>query len=212
MVATLSDNALWELALGRIGRKFSVRRRFDQLEVVEPGSDLGREDGDGEVVAEVPALRLENLGDVGFTAEHGLRYPCMSGAMANGIGSVEIVEAMGRAGFLGSFGAAGLAPAVVERAIARIQGEMGGHTPYAINLIHSPAEPLLEASIVDLFLRRIVMRNDERLQVLVLGQSFERLHPFAIQIAKRQVDRFDTIGNRRIDDDGCDIVRDDAVH
>jgi PfaD family protein len=156
VVAALSDNALWELALGRNGRKFSVRRRSDQLEVLEPGSDPGREDGDGEVVAEVPALRLENLGDVGFTAEHGLRYPCMSGAMANGIGSVEIVAAMGRAGFLGSFGAAGLAPAVVERAIARIQGELGGHTPYAINLIHSPGEPALEASIVDLFLRRRV--------------------------------------------------------
>ena len=33
---------------------------------------------------------------------------CMSGAMANGIGSVEIVEAMGRGGMLGIFGAAGL--------------------------------------------------------------------------------------------------------
>src|SRR5262249_43323020 len=130
--------------------------RFDQLEVVEPASDPGREDGDSEVVADLPSLRLENLGDVGFTAEHGLRYPCMSGAMANGIGSVEIVESMGRAGFLGSFGAAGLAPVVGERAIARIQGELGGHLPYAINLIHSPGEPVLEASIVDLFLRRRV--------------------------------------------------------
>jgi trans-AT polyketide synthase, acyltransferase and oxidoreductase domains len=156
VVAALSDNSLWESALGQIGRRFSVRRRLDRLEVMEGGSDLGRDHGDGEVAAEVPALRLESPGDAGFMADHGLRYPCMSGAMANGIGSVEIVEAMGRAGFLGSFGAAGLAPAVVERAIDRIQRELGGHTPYAVNLIHSPGEPALEASIVDLFLRRRV--------------------------------------------------------
>jgi PfaD family protein len=80
----------------------------------------------------------------------------MAGAMANGIGSVEIVEAMGRAGLLGSFGAAGLAPAAVERAIERIQGELGGETPYAVNLIHSPGEPLIESTIVDLFLKRRV--------------------------------------------------------
>ena len=41
----------------------------------------------------------------------------MSGAMANGIGSIEIVEAMGRQGFLGVFGAAGLSPQVVDGAI-----------------------------------------------------------------------------------------------
>ena len=52
--------------------------------------------------------RLEHPGRSRLYADHGLRYPCMSGAMANGIGSVEIVEAMGRAGMLGIFGAAGL--------------------------------------------------------------------------------------------------------
>ena len=60
-----------------------------------------------------------------LSADHGLRYPCMSGAMANGIGSVEIVEAMGRAGFLGVFGAAGLPPAAVEQAIDRLRREPG---------------------------------------------------------------------------------------
>ena len=65
--------------------------------------------GRDRIVGYLPACRLEHLGDRGFCTAHRLRYPYMSGAMANGIGSVEIVEAMGRAGMLGIFGAAGLA-------------------------------------------------------------------------------------------------------
>ncbi len=156
MVVALSDNAFWEQTLGRIGQGFAVLKRPDRLEVVGPGPAWRSGDGDGEFAAFVPPCRMENLGDPGFTADHGLRFPCMSGAMANGIGSVDVVEAMGRAGFLGSFGAAGLPPAVVERAIDRIQRDLGATTPYAVNLIHSPGEPALEAAIVDLYLRRRV--------------------------------------------------------
>ena len=49
----------------------------------------------------------------------------MSGAMANGIGSVEIVEAMARRGFLGVFGSAGLPLHVIEHALERIEHELG---------------------------------------------------------------------------------------
>jgi trans-AT polyketide synthase, acyltransferase and oxidoreductase domains len=154
LVVALSHNQVCEEALGRIGTRFAVRQRADGLEVLE--GVIAPEPGDGRAVAHVPPCRLEHLGDASFTADHGLRYPCMSGAMANGIGSVEIVAAMGRAGYLGSFGAAGLAPGVVEQAIDRLGRELGDSTPYAMNLIHSPAEPALEAAVVDLYLRRRV--------------------------------------------------------
>jgi PfaD family protein len=101
----------------------------------------------------VPACRPEDLGDPSFLADHRLRYPYLAGAMANGIGSVDIVEAMSRAGMLAFFGAAGLAPVVVERAIDRLQRSLGD-APHGFNLIHSPNEPLLEAAVVDLYLRR----------------------------------------------------------
>ncbi len=114
MVVVSNDIEVWEQALGRIGRLFLVVKRSGHLEVVEEPSRLGREDDNGKVAAHVPACRMENLGDASFAADHRLRYPCMSGAMANGIGSVEIVEAMGRQGFLGVFGAAGLSPEVVR--------------------------------------------------------------------------------------------------
>jgi PfaD family protein len=154
VVVALSDNAIWEQALGRIGRRFSVSKRFGRVEVLGDESPHGLGADADSTAADVPPCHLEHLGDAGFAGDHGLRYPCMAGAMANGIGSAEIVEAMGRAGFLGSFGAAGLPPAVVERAIDRIQGDLGESAPYAMNLIHSPGEPGLESAVVDLYLRR----------------------------------------------------------
>ena len=61
----------------------------------------------GETATAVaPAFSLANLGAAGFCADHRLRYPYVAGAMANGIGSAELVEAMSRAGLLGFFGAA----------------------------------------------------------------------------------------------------------
>lgn len=104
-------------------------------------------------VAVLPATRPEDLGDPGFRQAHGLKLGYVAGAMANGIASVELVEAMGRAGMLGFFGAAGLAPERVAAALERLQGSLR-NTPFGVNLIHSPNEPRLEAEIVDLFLKR----------------------------------------------------------
>ncbi len=99
------------------------------------------------------ACRPENLGDPSFRRDHGLRYAYVTGAMANGIASVEIVEAMARAGMLGFFGAAGLPLERVEAAITRLQASVGD-LPHGFNLIHSPNEPDLEAALADLYLRR----------------------------------------------------------
>jgi trans-AT polyketide synthase, acyltransferase and oxidoreductase domains len=107
------------------------------------------------VVAIVPPCTPEHLGDRHFVEDHGLQYPYVAGAMANGIASAELVEAMGRGGMLGMFGAAGLAPKVVAKAIDRIATRLGNR-PWGANLIHSPYEPELEDAIVDLYLQRQV--------------------------------------------------------
>jgi PfaD family protein len=104
----------------------------------------------------VSACPLDRLGDPSFRALHKTRLACMSGAMANGIGSVEVVEAMGRGGMLGVFGAAGLSLGEVSRAVDRIQHTLGEDYPFGFNLIHSPNEPALESAVVDLYLRKHV--------------------------------------------------------
>jgi PfaD family protein len=105
------------------------------------------------IVAFLPETRLESLGDPTFCADHGLRYPYVTGAMANGIGSAAIVEAMGQVGMLGFFGSAGLPVDRVERELDHIQATLGGR-PYGINLINNPGEPDLENAIIDLYLRK----------------------------------------------------------
>jgi PfaD family protein len=148
-----------ERALGRVRDAFLVVERTDGYEPleVEPGpvEALGGSIDGGRMAGYLPACRPEYLGDPLFCADHGLRFPYYSGAMANGIGSAEIAEALGRAGMLGVFGAAGLAPATVDAAIGRLQRTLGGAgLAFGFNLIHSPTEPALEAAVADLYLRR----------------------------------------------------------
>ncbi|MBW1798297.1 MAG: PfaD family polyunsaturated fatty acid/polyketide biosynthesis protein [Deltaproteobacteria bacterium] len=80
-------------------------------------------------------------------------YPYVAGSMANGISSCDMVEAMGQNGMLGFFGSAGLPIESVESAIDRISGHLTDG-PYGFDLIHSPNDPDLEASLVELYLRR----------------------------------------------------------
>jgi trans-AT polyketide synthase, acyltransferase and oxidoreductase domains len=60
------------------------------------------------VLSYAPAIHPKNLGDPLFKQRHGLTYAYVAGAMANGITSVEMVQAASNAGMLGMFGAAGL--------------------------------------------------------------------------------------------------------
>jgi trans-AT polyketide synthase/acyltransferase/oxidoreductase domain-containing protein len=100
-----------------------------------------------------PPLLPMNLGDADFKDDLGLRYAYVVGAMANGITSVELVQAAGEAGMIGFFGTGGLTLDQVEIAIDRLDGRKG-FIPFGFNLIHSPYDPQLEMAVVDLFLRR----------------------------------------------------------
>lgn len=155
VVSTIHDESI-ETALTQVGTPYLVHEE-DGRHLVRPASaEVGPADrrNGSRVAGYLPAGRLEHLGDPTFAADHGVRYPCMAGAMANGIASVELVVAMARAGMLGIFGAAGLPLARVEAAIDRIQRELGASRPYGFNLIHSPNEPELEGGVAELYLKR----------------------------------------------------------
>jgi PfaD family protein len=105
------------------------------------------------VVGIVPPCPLENLGDPSFRSDHHVRFAYMTGSMANGIASADIVEAISNAGMLASFGSAGLPLQTIEATIDRLSQNLA-NKPYCFNLIHTPNEPSIEASVVDLYLRR----------------------------------------------------------
>ena len=110
------------------------------------------------LLATLPALYPEWLGDRSFCEVHGVRFPYVAGAMANGIATSSMVIAMAKAGMLGFFGAAGLSLGRVEEGLDHIQGALGPEHVWGSNLIHSPNEPRLEEGVADLYLRRGVRR------------------------------------------------------
>lgn len=105
-----------------------------------------------------PALPPGALGDPGFLHAHGVRYPYIAGALANGVGSVDMVVAMARADMMGGFGAAGLDLATIEQAMVDIQTALAGRTNYLSNIVHSPLDPARELALIDLYLRHRVPR------------------------------------------------------
>ncbi len=106
----------------------------------------------------LPALYPEWLGDRSFNEAHGVRFPYVTGAMANGIATTRLVIAMAEAGMLGFFGSAGLSLERTTRAIDELTARLGDRLPWGSNLIHSPNEPSLEAGVVQLYLDRGVRR------------------------------------------------------
>jgi PfaD family protein len=121
-------------------------------EVTAPGA------GDHDLVGLLPPLYPEWLGDRAFCEAHAIRFPYVAGEMANGIATTRMVIAMARAEMLGFFGAAGLGPDRVERAVDELGGALGSRASWGVNLIHSPAEPALEERTADLLLRAGVRR------------------------------------------------------
>jgi len=155
---------------------------------------FGDQSSDGwPLIAHLPPLRPAQLGSADFLADHGLNFPYMTGAMANGIASAEIVEAMSRAGMLGSFGAAGLSYQRVVLAIDRLQANLGDR-PFCINLIHSPNEQAHEMALTELFLNRGV-RLIEASAYLDLTPAVVRYRLAGLQ---RRPDGSVEIGNRII--------------
>jgi PfaD family protein len=139
----------------------------------------------GDWLGTLPALYPEWLGDRAFNEAHGTRFAYCTGAMANGIATVEVVTAAARAGCLGFFGAAGLLPHRVEAAVDRLNAELGSR-PFGVNLIHSPQEPRVEAEVADLLVAKGVRT--------VEASAFMRITPPVVRYAAAGLRR-DAAGN-----------------
>ena len=119
-------------------------------------SDL--ESGSWPVTAVLPPLYPEWLGDRSFNETHHTRFPYITGAMANGIATTQLVIEAARTGCIGFFGAGGLAFDKVSAAVDELVNVLGDTAPWGCNLIHSPNEPALESAVANLYLQRGVRR------------------------------------------------------
>ncbi|GAA2513946.1 PfaD family polyunsaturated fatty acid/polyketide biosynthesis protein [Streptomyces gobitricini] len=129
----------------------------------------------------LPGIYPEWLGDPSFRAAHGLRFPYVVGEMANGIATTTMVAAAARTGMLGVFGAAGLAPDQVRRAVTELRRQLGTGPGWAVNLIHSPGERGMENAVADILLAQGVRT--------VSVSAFMELTPAVVRLALTGVRR-----------------------
>jgi PfaD family protein len=149
-------------ASGRIGLGFG-------------GEVLAHGQGTHALLATLPALYPEWLGDRSFCEVHRVRFPYVAGEMANGIATTRLVIAAARAGMIGFFGAAGLGFERVEKAVDELARTLGDELPWGVNLIHSPNEAALEERVADLLIRRGVTR--------ISASAFMALTPAVVRCA-----------------------------
>jgi trans-AT polyketide synthase, acyltransferase and oxidoreductase domains len=145
-------------ALDLIGRPLFMVSVDDGPAIAHTGSIIwgkprGQQTGGLPLLGFASPLSPWQLGDSSFKKELGLKYPYVVGAMANGITSVEMVAAAGRAGMVGFFGAGGLSLEQIGAAVDRMQS-FPEQFPYGFNLIHSPNDMQLEAETVALYLQK----------------------------------------------------------
>ncbi len=147
-----SDSAPVKTALLQIDRPLFITSENDAL-AIRVGQLSTAATTSMPFVGMVAPCPPEQLGSRDFCRDHGLRYPYIGGSMAKGISSVALTQALGAAGMLGCYGAAGLPLEEVTAAIDELQAS-GKNFPFGINLIHSPNEPDLEHALVELYLSR----------------------------------------------------------
>lgn len=129
-----------------------LQNKTSLLAALGDPSALEAAKANGCVTVSLPAYPIERLGDQEFRIHYGARCAYMAGAMAHGISGEDLVIALGNAGYLGSYGAGGISPVRIEKAIQTVQSALP-EGPYAFNLIFNPSEPSLERKVAELYVQ-----------------------------------------------------------
>jgi trans-AT polyketide synthase/acyltransferase/oxidoreductase domain-containing protein len=99
------------------------------------------------------AVTAERLGSASFRRDYGVRRAYVAGSMSQGIASKELVVRLGQAGYLGFFGAGGLAVSEIEENIRSIKTSLSRGEPFGVGLLSSPDDPGSEMAVVELCLQ-----------------------------------------------------------
>ncbi|WP_236950115.1 PfaD family polyunsaturated fatty acid/polyketide biosynthesis protein [Mycobacterium sp. MS1601] len=143
---------------------------LDEAGVLTP--EIMRQD----LLAVLPPVYPEWLGERGFTATHRVRFPYVIGEMARGIATAQMTVEGVRAGVMAFFGSAGLDLGSIEAGVREIQGALGRDAGgWGANLIHNVHNQRLELATVDLF-HRLGVRY-------VSASAFMRLTPAIVLYA-----------------------------
>lgn len=107
----------------------------------------------GRAPATARGVTAERLGAESFRRDYNVRRACGAGSMSHGIASRDLVVRMGKSGYIGFFGAGGLALPEIEENVRLIKGSLSAGEPFGLSLRSHPDDPQAEAAVVDLCLR-----------------------------------------------------------
>jgi trans-AT polyketide synthase/acyltransferase/oxidoreductase domain-containing protein len=99
------------------------------------------------------AITAERLGAESFRRDYKVRRAYAAGAMDHGISSPELVVRMGKAGYIGFFGAGGVKAGEIEESIRAIKSSLDAGESFGVHLASCPDHPESEMAVVDLCLR-----------------------------------------------------------
>lgn len=135
-----------------------------------------------DLLAVLPPIYPEWLGEREFGASHGVRFPYVIGEMARGIATAQMTIEGVRAGGMAFFGSAGLDLAAIEQGVRDIQNVLGPEAGgWGANLIHNIQDDDLELATVNLF-HRLGVR-------CVSASAFMRLTPAIVLYAAKGLRR-----------------------
>ena len=135
-----------------------------------------------DLLAVLPPIYPEWLGDRSFTEVHGVRFPYVVGEMARGIATPLMTIEGVRAGVMAFYGSAGLDLDTIEAGVREIQAALGPNAGgWGANLIHNIHNESVELATVDLF-HRLGVRY-------VSASAFMRLTPAIVLYAAKGLRR-----------------------
>ena len=96
--------------------------------------------------------KASSLGSKSFQKDHGCKFSYMAGAMACAISGVDLVVALGKKGFLASYGCGGVDQDILEKAIIEIKEQLP-NGPFSFNMLHVPGDHSREERVINLYLK-----------------------------------------------------------
>ncbi|MFI0777869.1 ACP S-malonyltransferase [Streptomyces sp. NPDC021212] len=140
-----------ELGPGTVLTKLVARIRSEATPLSSEAAPLPS--GTADTAAATARVTAGTLGSAAFRETYGTAYAYVAGGLHHGIGSVDLVAAMARAGFLSYLGTSGLTGDEVAGSIRALRDRLGPGAPFGVNLTYSPFGDRAERETVDAALR-----------------------------------------------------------
>lgn len=142
--------------------RYLLAAGVEDFEEVGPGSvltklikSIRRDAPPAKTEAKAATLDVtaERLGSASFRRDYNVRRAYVAGSMSQGIASKDLVVRMGKAGYLGFFGAGGLAASKLEENLRAIKKALSHGEAFGVSLLANPEDPDAEMAVVDLCLK-----------------------------------------------------------